>query len=76
MVGRSVGSAPCVAAPPARSGPNWKFSSSFARQKKSDQSMTLFGLLGVLSIALVAGQLASLQHAALMTIYDETGADL
>ena len=38
--------------------------------------MTLFGLLGVLSIALVVGQLASVQHAALMTIYNETGAIL
>ena len=36
--------------------------------------MTLFGLFGVLSVALVVGQLASVQHAALMTFYNETGA--
>ena len=36
--------------------------------------MTLFGLFSVLSIALVVGQLDSVQHAALMTFYNETGA--
>lgn len=35
--------------------------------------MTLLLLLGALSIALVAGQLASVQHAALMEVYNATG---
>lgn len=36
--------------------------------------MTLFGLFGALSIALVAGQLDTVQYAALMMVYNATGA--
>lgn len=36
--------------------------------------MTLFGLFGALCVAVVVGQLDGLQHAALMEVYNATGA--